>query len=160
MKNTIVQICALSVFCGVALCLTPEGSVKKAANLCCLLLLLATLLTAFRSLDYDEYALNLARYREMGSALADDAQERKERLNRQIMELKYEEYIRQQALTLGIKDPRAEVTVRWDTAGVWVPGSVRLSGDCAPDLREKLESLITAELGIDGSLQEWVTDET
>ncbi len=160
MKNTVMQICALSVFCGIALCLTPEGGVKKATKLCCMLLMMITVLSALRSFDYSEYSLELARYREKGNTLADKAQERSERLNRLVIERECAAYIRKQAELLGINELHAEPGLRWDSAGVWVPESVRLSGTCTCEQKERLQSLISAELGIDAAHQEWITDET
>lgn len=159
MTDFVKQICALSVFCGIALSLTPEGSVKKATALCCTLLLMMTALTAFRSFDYSTYALEIARYRELGHALADDSEERTERIKRLVVEQEYAEYIRQQAAAIGINDLKVAVSVRWDTAGVWVPESVRLSGSCTDDQRAGLQTLISADLGIEKTHQEWIRDE-
>ena len=160
MKNTVMQICALSVFCGIGLCLTPEGSVKRATNLCCMLLLMITVLTTFRAFDYAAYSLELSRYRELGNQLAGDAEERGERLNRLAMERECAAFIRQQAEAIGIRDLDAEVKLRWDVQGIWVPEAVRMNGCCSEEQRIRLQALISAELGIDESRQEWDMDET
>lgn len=159
MKNTVMQICALSVFCGIALCLTPEGSVRKAVNLCCTLLLMITALTALRSFDFTEYSLEIARYREMGNTLSEEAEERSERLNRLLVEQECADYILRQAETLGIRGLQAEVRARWDTSGVWVPESARMIGSCSDEQQAELQALICADLGIDERHQEWVGDE-
>lgn len=159
MKQFVMQICALSVFCGLALSLIPEGSVKRMSGLCCMLLLTITALTAARSFDYSAYSLELSRYREMGRSLAVEAEERRSRLERLVIEQECADYIQQQAELLGIKKLRAEVGARWDTAGVWVPEFVRLNGEFSTEQSVKLQALITAELGIDELHQEWTLDE-
>ena len=153
------QICAISVFCGIALSLMPEGSVKKATGICCALLLMISALSAFRSFDGAAYALELTRYREMGHALADETEEHRERIERLAVEREYADYIRQQAAVIGIGDLSVEVRTRWDTAGIWVPESVRLKGSCPEKQRKKLQELIAADLGIEKTHQEWITDE-
>lgn len=159
MKGFVSQICALSVLCGLALSLTPEGSVKRMTNLCCMLLMMISVLTAVRSFDYSAYSLELAHYRELGHSLADEAEERSNRLERLVIEQDCAEYIRRQALSLGINELDPIVKTRWDTSGVWVPESVRMTVSCSSDQREKLQALISAELGIDEMHQEWIVDE-
>ncbi len=160
MRDLVLQLCALSVFCGLALSLTPEGSGKKAVSLCCMLLLMITVLTAIQSFDYSAYSLEIARYREMGNALADRAEEQRERLSRQVIEQECAEYIVNRAASLGVSDLHAEVSARWDSAGVWVPDSVRIVGALNQVQRSELQSLISADLGIDAMHQEWIIDET
>lgn len=160
MKDLLLQLCALSVFCGLALGLTPEGSGKKATSLCCVLLLMISVLTAFKSFDYAGYSLDLARYREMGKELANQAEEQKERLSRHVIEQECAEYIINRAVALGVTDLRAEVSARWDSAGVWVPDSVRIIGTLQSNQRAELQALISADLGIDDEHQEWMIHET
>lgn len=160
MKNYVMQICALSIFCGLALSLTPEGSVKRMTGLCCMLLLLISVLTAFRSFDYSSYSLELARYRELGHELAGGAEESSSRLERRLIEQECAAYILRQADSLGIKELSAAVKLRWDSSGVWVPESARMIGSCSADQRTRLQALIAADLGIDDLHQEWIVNET
>lgn len=159
MRDNVGQICALSVFCGLALSLTPEGGVKKATAFCCSLLLMLCVLTAVQSLDTASYSLELARYRELGKELAADAEARTERLNRLVIEQECETYILNRAASLGARELQASVTARWDSEGFWVPDSVRLTGRIGVKQRDELSELITAELGMDEEQQEWLTDE-
>ena len=55
---------------------------------------------------------------------------------------------RKAAGLLGMKELRAEVTARWDLAGLWLPYEVRLGGVSDAALRRRLEERITAELGV------------
>lgn len=159
MTGFVRQICALSVFCGIALSLMPEGSVKRATGLCCALLLMISALTAFRSFDYSTYALELARYREIGHALVNETEERMDRIDRLVIEHEYADYIRQQATVIGIQDISVEVKARWDSAGIWVPESVRVTGNCSEEQRAVLQERIVAELGIDQTHLEWIINE-
>ncbi len=159
MRGVIAQLCALSVFCGLALSLTPEGSVKRATALCCSVLLTLCLLTAAKDFDYGSYALELSRYRELGETLRGDAEARTQRLNRLAVAQECEAYIQKQAAALGAPELRAAVGLRWSTEGFWVPDSAVLTGRIAEDARERLSALIAAELGIGEEEQEWLTDE-
>lgn len=159
MKSFVGQICALSVFCGIALCLTPEGSVKRMTSLCCMLLIMISALSAFRSFDYASYSLELARYRELGRDLSKEATEDGQRYERMLIEQECADYIKHQASSAGIAKMSVQVAARWDTAGFWVPESVRLRGSFTNDQRNRLQELIAAELGIDEIHQEWIEDE-
>ena len=159
MKSFISQICALSVFCGIALCLTPEGSVKRMTSLCCMLLIMISALSAFRSFDYAAYSLELARYRDLGRDLSSKATDGGQRYERMLIEQECADYIQRQAASVGITETNVQVAARWDTAGVWVPESVRLRGSFTNDQRNRLQELIAAELGIDEMHQEWIEDE-
>lgn len=156
MSGLIRQLCALSVLCGVALLLTPEGSGRRALAVCCSVLLSLSVLTAFGSFDFDAYSLELARYRDMGDSLADEAEERSRRLNKTLIMRQLEEYIRTQAEELGMSGLRAEPSVRWSTEGFWVPESVRLTGDFDAEREKRLREIIAADLGIPAEKQEWV----
>ena len=159
MTGFVRQICALSVFCGIALTLMPEGSVKKATGLCCALLLMITALTAFRAFDFSTYALELAHYREMGRALAAETEERRERIDRLVIERETAAYISRLAADTGMREPIVEVEARWDTAGIWVPEKIRLTGVFTDEQRAILQERISADLGIDNTHQEWILNE-
>ena len=159
MKDFVSQICALSVLCGLALSLAPEGSVKKVTALGCSALLLLCLATEFKSLDYSQYSLELARYRELGTEMTEDTMARVGRLERRVIEQECADYIEKQAQRLGAASLTASVTARWDTEGLWVPERVTLAGSANADQKERLRQLIAAELGVDDRHQEWLTDE-
>ena len=63
MHGVIREVCALSVFCGLAMSIMPEGSVKRVAGVLCTAALLITVLTPLRDFDMDSYALLLAKYK-------------------------------------------------------------------------------------------------
>ncbi len=160
MKETVLQIGTLSVFCGLALSLTPEGSVKRATALCCSVVLLLCLLTQVRQFDYGTYSLELSRYRELGESLRIEAEDRSQRLNRLVIEQEIEAYIHNQAALLGLEDLNISVGLHWSTEGFWVPDSVTISGTVGAEAKKRLTALISAEIGIEEDHQEWLSDET
>lgn len=159
MADTIKQLCALSVFCGLALSLAPEGSVKKAAGICCTVALLSCLVGCIRGFQTEDYALELARYRELGESLAVDAQEEKQRLDRLVIERECAEYILSRAEAEGLPLRQAQVYARWSVEGFWVPRRVLLQGELSAAERERLCALIEAELGVGAAEQEWLEGE-
>ena len=159
MADMIRQLCALSVFCGLALSLAPEGSVKKAAGICCTVALLSCLVGCVRDFQTADYALELARYRELGESLATSAQEEKRRLDRLVIERECAEYILSRAEAEGLTLSQVQVVARWSVEGFWVPRRVLLQGELSAGERERICAMIEAELGVDRSEQEWLERE-
>ena len=160
MKELVRELCALSVFCGLALSLAPEGGVRRVMAFGCALVLLLPVVTAVKSFDYGSYALELARYRDMGRALSEDAAAQREKLDRFAAERACAAYLGELAASLGAADLSADVRVRWDTGGFWVPERAALRGSCTPEQKKALSGRIAAELGLDGSRQDWEAVET
>ena len=157
--DAIKQLCALSVFCGLALSLAPEGSVKKAAGICCAVALLSCLIGCVRGFQTEDYALELARYRELGERMAASAQEEKQRLDRLVIESECEEYILSRAEALGAFGLQVQVRSRWSVEGFWVPCHAVVRGEISPEARAELAALLEAELGVVEEEQEWVNGE-
>lgn len=156
-RDVVREICALSVFCGVALSLTPEGSVKKITRLCAMALLLITALSAFRAPDHSTWQVELARYREMGQTLARDGESSRERLNRLVIEDECESYLKTRAAAMGHGELDVQITAAWDMDGFWVPKKAEIRG-IAPEDRKLISELIKAELGIDEKDLTWVDE--
>lgn len=150
------QLCALSVFCGAALSLAPEGGVKKAAVLCCTVLLMLSVVNGVKNMDMSAYALELQRYKELSESFSEQARESGERLNRLVIEQECEEYILNRAASLGLIGLEAEVTARWHTDGFWVPDSVELRGSPTEKEKRQMEEWIAIDLGIGPEKQEWI----
>ena len=158
MTEAIRRLCALSVFCGLILCLTPRGGIRRLTSLCCALLMLLSLL---RSLDgADDIALTgeLARYRAMGEMLAADASEKSEKMNRRMMEEECRICIEEHAQELGLQIKVTELRLRWDDGGFWVPESVTILGRGEESREKALQEWLEAELGIKKADQEWLDD--
>ena len=155
MHGVIREVCALSVFCGLAMSIMPEGSVKRVAGVLCTAALLITVLTPLRDFDIDSYALLLAKYKEEEAALTARGEEINERLNRLVIEQEYEAYIMDKALELGLEGLAVDVEVQWSLEGLWMPYGASISGVCSQTGKEQLSALMAADLGIPYERQRW-----
>ena len=149
------QLCALSVFCALALSLMPEGNVKQVSAIGCSLLLILSLANAIGRMDLSAYSLELARYREKEQEILQRADETRDLLDRRVMEQECEAYIWDKASQLGIRLTEVSVTARWSMEGFWQPYSAALRADCGEGQRQRLAERIEAELGIALERQEW-----
>lgn len=156
MSGAIRSLCAISVLCGLALLLAPEGGVKRLVSVCGCAMMLLAVISPLRDFDYASYALELARYRELGSSLASDAEDLSRRMNKALITRELEEYIASQAASLGVTELRAEAFLRWSTEGFWVPERVRLTGVFTDEQQRRLGERIAADLGISEEEQEWI----
>lgn len=86
MSEVLRQLCGLSLFCGIALGLMPEGGVKKAASIACTVVLLMTVLIPLSRLDLSVYSMELAKYREMGEDLSEKGSEVRDSMNRTVIQ--------------------------------------------------------------------------
>jgi len=155
MLNGVRQLCALSVFCALALSLMPDGSVKRIAEIGCSLALVLSLAAAIGRLDLGSYTLELSRIRDREEEIRQGSDEIRDRLNRRVMERECEAYVREKAAELGIRDLDVQVTARWNIDGFWQPVSAALRSECEVSLKQRLTERIEAELGIPADKQEW-----
>ena len=153
-------ICTASVFFGVALTLLPEGKQKRIASLCVTAALALMLLGLCRALDWESYAVSLAEVRSASDAIGSDAEETRRELNRLVIERECEEYILDKAAELALSVRSASVGVRWSREEVWVPERVSIVLEKDGAGRERLASLIEAQLGIEKQRQEWSVEGT
>ena len=149
------QLCALSLLCGAALSILPEGGVKRVAEVACTASLILALISPLKSLDMELYALESAKRHELESALTQDAEAAQQRLNRLVIEQEYEAYIMDKALELGQEDLVVDVEVQWSLDGLWMPYAASLSGECSQSGKERLSALMAADLGIPYERQRW-----
>ena len=155
MHGVIREVCALSVFCGLAMSIMPEGSVKRVAGVLCTAALLITVLTPLRDFDIDSYALLLAKYKEEEAALTARGEEINERLNRLVIEQEYEAYIMDKAAEKNVAVKEAEVEAQWSTEGY----TAEISSDAPPSQRAMLTEAIKTDLGIPEERITWKCDE-
>ena len=153
--QSIRQLCALSLLCGAALSILPEGGVKRVAEVVCTASLIIAIVSPLKALDMDTYALESARRHDLESSLTADAKAAEQRLNRLVIEQEYEAYIMDKALELGLEGLAVDVEVQWSLDGLWMPYAVSLSGDCSQSGKEQLAALMTADLGIPYERQRW-----
>lgn len=155
MGESIRILCALSVLCGAALSLCPEGGVKRVLNIACSAALLCVIIQPISEFDDSVYALELAKNRQREEALITAGTELSDSLNRLVIEERYEAYILDKAEKLGLEMSGVSVTAEWSMEGLWVPSSAELR--CAENeaLRRELSGILEAELGIPAERQQW-----
>ena len=141
MYQGIRELCAVSLLCGAALSILPEGGVKRVAEILCTASLILAVISPLKELDMDAYALQ--------------GQEAGERLNRLVIEQAYEAYILDKAKELNIELSGAEVEVQWSLEGFWMPWGVELSSGCGQEDRQKLSGILESDLGIPYERQRW-----
>ncbi len=155
MYQGIRELCAVSLLCGAALSILPEGGVKRVAEILCTASLIFAVISPLKELDMDAYALESARLHELETSLAQQGQEAGERLNRLVIEQEYEAYILDKAKELNIELSGAEVEVQWSLEGFWMPWGVELSSGCGQEDRQKLSGILESDLGIPYERQRW-----
>lgn len=153
--QSIRQLCVLSLFCGAALSVLPEGGVKRVAEVTCTASLILALVSPLKALDMQTYALESAKRHELETAMTNDAQEAQQRLNRLVIEQEYEAYIMDKAKELGLEGLAVDVEVQWSLEGLWMPCGATLSGVYSQTGKERLSALMAADLGIPYERQRW-----
>lgn len=152
------SICAASVFFGVALTLFPEGKEKRIASLCATAALVLLFCSFVRGMDWETYSLSLAKARETGAGISSDAANESRRLNRLVIERECEEYIMDKARDCACPLRSVKVSAAWSREGLWIPESAALHLGADQSGRERLSSLIEAQLGIRAERQEWIVE--
>lgn len=159
MYGVLREICALSILCGVAVSITPEGGAKRVIGILSSAILIIAIITPLKDFDFENYALELARYREQEAELTAKGEEINERLNRLVIEQECQAYIMDKAIEIGFEVKEAKVTLQWSTEGVWVPYSAEISGEATPEERLRLGESIKAGLGIPPERVVWAENE-
>lgn len=154
-QQGIRQLCAISLLCGAALSMLPEGGVKRVAEIVCTASLILAVVSPLKELDMRDYALETAKLHELETELAAGAEAAGERLNRLVIEQEYEAYILDKAGELGMIGLEAEVEAQWSLDGLWMPWGAELKGECTAEDKKRLSSLIEADLGIPYERQRW-----
>ena len=155
MSGVIREICALSILCGVAMSITPEGGVKRVMGILSSAVLLIAILTPVRQFDFESYALELAKYKNSEAALSARGEDINERLNRLVIEEECSAYIWDKAREYGVELTEVRVTAAWSTDGFWYPEGAVISCPDPAAASQSLSGVIERELGILESAQEW-----
>lgn len=155
LRRWLLGLTGAAIVCGAAKLLTPRSRVKKVVELLCGVVMTVALLSPLGKPELGDYSLNLSRYRAGAEALTREGTALRESLDRDSIEQAMEAYILDKARTLGAELSAAELTLRWSTAGCWVPERAVLDGPYDAVLADILE----AELGIPRSAQTWRNDE-
>lgn len=158
MREALRTLCVLAVFCGAALRLTPEGGVKRVMQVLVSALLLGELLSGLLSLPSD-LALDTARIREEENRLLLSSADARERMNRLVIEEELRTYIQNKAAGLGVSLSAAELTLRFETEGLWLPEAVTLRGTGEDTAIARLLGELGAELGVERDKLQWDGDD-
>lgn len=152
MSNWLIGITCAALLAAVARSLMPAGAVRQVGNLICALLLLFAVLKPLK--------LNVDLDGTIGD-ITSQIQKREQELEKksgQILKTLIEQesgaYIVDKAAQLGVVCS-AQVSCAFGAGGVWLPARVRISGQFTPEQRRTMEEMISAELGIEASEQEF-----
>ena len=159
MGESLRQVCALSVLCGVILNLTPKGGVKRVMTVLCAAALICAVLTGIRATDMEEYRLALSQVREQEAALEQNGADLEERLNRLVIEEQLRAYILDKAAQYDLVLRELQLTLDWSLEGMWVPGGVSGRYQGTEDAMTRLVRILEAELGIPAGEQNWSADD-
>ena len=113
----------------------------------------------FRAADWESYALSLAELRGASDAISASADAQGRQLRRFVIEQECGEYIWDKAVELELEVRDVAVGTAWSEEGVWVPQSAVITLGRDGARRERLSSLIEAQLGIPAARQEWRFEE-
>ncbi len=158
-ENSVRALCAMSMLCGAAMSISPEGSVKKIMSILCASVLIMSVLLPIKQIDFSAYAVELAKLQQHEQDLRSSGEEINSRLNRLVIQAEYEAYIMDKAEKLGLKAEGVKVGAEWSTEGLWIPTSVEI--ECVGDekLKKSLSKIILSELGIPPENQYWSENE-
>ena len=159
MKEAIRSFCILAVFCGAALQLTPEGSVRRILQVLVTAILLIQLLSGIRSLDRDLLGREIGRLRENEQRFRLEAQDVRERMDRLVIEEELRTYIQNKAGQKGLTLTDIQMELHWETEGCWIPTGLTLRGSGNGDAVSELIAELEAELGVPRERQRWIEDE-
>lgn len=155
MDGLLRELCGLSILCGAALSIAPEGAVKRVLEILCSAALLTALLTPLKGIDLESYALQLAKYKEDEAALTAKGDEMNNRLNRLVIEGECNSYIMDKAKEKGVDVKEAEVELKWSTEGLWYPYSARIVSNAEGAEKAALIDALKSELGIPEERVTW-----
>jgi len=158
LQNYLLSVTAVSLLASSLLALVPKGGVRRVLSLLCGLAVILTVIGPLARLD----AARMARAISQASMASDEAASGVEVKSRElvsaIIKEKTEAYILDKAGEMGFT-PRVEAEM--DDGGDYpCPCGVRISGSWDAAQREKLSSLIEADLAIPENRQVWSADGT
>ncbi|MBQ9687188.1 MAG: hypothetical protein IJV41_11715 [Oscillospiraceae bacterium] len=158
MQNTLRELVMVSICCGAAMTLCPEGGIRQVLKLLCTAVLILSVLTAIKGFDFSVYALEQAKLTQTERELNENGKQAEARLNRRIVESQYNSYISERAMACGIQELRVEVETQWNLDGLWVPFGVTLTGHWDEGQRRLVQEILRDELGIPWERQTWISD--
>lgn len=155
MTDWLKAVIFASLFCTLALALTPEGRVKTAEKLLCGMVILIAVCSPILSVKGEALSASYAKYRSIGDELANNACENSENLNRTLIESELSAYILDKAENIGAEVEDISLELEWCDEGYWYPVSCVIMGCLSESEREALSSAIESGLGIPKELQKF-----
>lgn len=158
MKEWIRTLCVLSVLCGAAQSLCPEGSGKRAMAFVCSIVILAGAMKSVMELDWDAYAVEMGQLRLWEEEFSEQSEEKLRSLDRTVIEKEYGAYILDMAQRKGFPLRSARVQAQWSLEGLWIPYAAELNGTLRAEDQALMSGWIESDLGIPQSRQDWRQD--
>lgn len=150
------ELCVMSVICGAAISIAPEGMVKQMTQILCACVLLTVLLSTVREFRFYDFALQTAKLRAAEAEILQSAEDAEHRLNRTVIEQDLRTYILDKAASAGIDLHEVSFGMRWDMEGYWVPESVSL-WLCSDEAGKRyLSDILKYDFGIPADMQEYI----
>lgn len=147
----VVALTIAALISGILLSLFPKGWMRSLMQLVCGVFLTITALSPVMQFSIPEFTELTPDYRAQGEALSALGENlvQKETLER--IKTTLEAYILDKAAAIPL-EISAEVSLTSDG----IPESVILTGNVSEDARQKLESILTNDLGIPKERQQWI----
>lgn len=123
--NYIQTLVYSSVFCFLAMVLTPEGSGKKAVGIACAAAMMIAVISPAVSIDLSDYSKTLTEYKLKAEEYANSGKIESENLNRLYIQDKCQAYILDKAKEMGADIEDVTVTAEWSTTASGTPQAVR-----------------------------------
>lgn len=156
MAQLVLKLSVISVVCGAAMSISPEGGYKNICRILCTSILILCILSSLQEHRIVDYT-DMSRYIEHArQSFLENTGEIEKNLTKQVMTARLEEYILEKAHGEGIDDLSVCVEVRLNDENIWLPACVELSGIYTQAQKRSLSEIIHKDLGISTDEQYWL----
>lgn len=159
MQGALKSLISLSLFAGAALYVCPEGGPRRMLRLLSAAMLTAAILAPLRELDYDLLSLEEARFQGAEAEITHRAARAQDGMKKLLMEENCVSYIKSRGQELGLRIESAELELRQDAEGDWLPYALTLRASGPETGAESLRRQIALELQIPTERQVWFLNE-
>ena len=154
-SDAILQLCAVSVICGLILTICPNGSCKSVMQILCTAMLICAIVEPIINIDFESYIEQSVKVGEIEDAFLLEIENVRENLSQTVMQEECCEYILDKAMELGLEQIEVKVTAEKDGKGVCLPYASEVIGRWCPEQKIQLEQMLENELGIPKERQTW-----
>ena len=159
MTEALHRFCVSAVFCGAALRIAPEGTVRRILSVLVSAVLLGSIFSFFGGMQTGGVLDRFAGIQEYERRFSQNAEDQKQRMDRIVIEQELRTYILNKAEQRGITIRSMSIEMRWQTEGYWLPSSLRMTGSGDTRERAAFQRELEAELGIPEERQQWVEED-